>query len=281
MNEITKIRPSSYIPAVPKEGARWAPRSSYQLGRKSDYLFDLRSMKRTSPSKSRFSFIEGLKNFIFPEEEFILPTLEEYLTVFPTPSKPDYAFAPTYPFPDASISPSENLVYTGLPEEVTKVPLGKFAFFLPKGLKATLHKDKDGSYYLKLPDTLVHNLQAFVKDEGGILPTHFQLLDGVLPKGAHIPTILRGESPETLKETGEEFYFFLLGVYQHKVRAYPGLDTVWYLSFESPDLESLRQKYGLQRKIKGFDFTCLIATKAAASPTSPPVFAINPANFAA
>ncbi|MBS0586337.1 MAG: hypothetical protein JSR76_08625 [Verrucomicrobia bacterium] len=260
-------------PIAPKEGG-WTHRSSYQLGRTTIAPFDLSSMKKApSAKRSRFSLIQGLIDLFFPEEELQLTSLEEYRELFPLPTKPSYAFAPIFPY-HTSPSLSDNLIFAGVSEERIESPLSKELLSLMPYCKATLHKGAKGLYYIKFPDTLIRNLQMILRTEGGRLPSYFHLLEEEI--GAHVPAILAEEAPKaSLKEVGHEFYLSLQGLFKQTL---PSSETIWYLSFHSPALEDLRQRYGLLRKVKGFDFTCLVATKLATKKKASPEYLINPAS---
>lgn len=114
----------------------------------------------------------------------------------------------------------------------------------------------DGFGYLKVDDEYIHTLFPMLglKEEGYIEPPYFRTDEA---PGAHISVFYVNENiiPE---EIGQYFHFELKQI----VIVKPTKDTSYaVLQVELPELEKLREKYGLSPKLFGHDYHISLAKK--------------------
>jgi DNA-binding PadR family transcriptional regulator len=71
------------------------------------------------------------------------------------------------------------------------------------------------------------------------------------------------EKDAEITELGEEFNFKLGKFYSIEPKGWKEMERVWFVSIDSPDLEKLREKYGLTKKLNEneFHFTCAVRKK--------------------
>jgi hypothetical protein len=125
---------------------------------------------------------------------------------------------------------------------------------LPK--EGQLVVKSDGFGYLKVDDEYIHTLFPMlgVEGEGFKKPPYFRTDEA---PGAHISVFYVNENivPE---EIGQYFHFELKQI----VIVKPSKDTSYaVLQVESPELEKLREKYGLSPKLFGHDYHISLAKK--------------------
>ena len=114
----------------------------------------------------------------------------------------------------------------------------------------------DGYVYLKVDDRYVHSLFPMLglKEIGYDKPPYFRNKEA---PGAHISVFYENEHIKP-KEVGQYFHFTLKDIKIINV-----VDGVSYaiLEVESPELEKLREKYGLPAKLLGNNFHISLAKK--------------------
>ena len=71
--------------------------------------------------------------------------------------------------------------------------------------------------------------------------------------GAHISVFDEGEHIVP-KELGTSFSFNVKEMRNFTLHTRDGLKKLWVVAIDSPELEALREKYGVARKLKGYDF---------------------------
>lgn len=125
---------------------------------------------------------------------------------------------------------------------------------LPK--EGQLIVKSDGFAYLKVDDEYIHTLfpMLSLKEDGFKEPPYFRSDEA---PGAHISVFYVNEKiiPE---EVGQFFHFELKQI----VIVKPSKDTSYaVLQVESPELEKLREKYGLSSKLFGHDYHISLAKK--------------------
>lgn len=118
----------------------------------------------------------------------------------------------------------------------------------------------DGFGYLKVDDQYIHTLFPMLglSEDGYVEPPYFRTKEA---PGAHISVFYVNENiaPE---EMGQFFHFELKQI----VIVKPSKDTSYaVLQVESPELEKLREKYGLSPKLHGHDYHISLAKKTAHS----------------
>jgi hypothetical protein len=114
----------------------------------------------------------------------------------------------------------------------------------------------DGFVYLKVDDEYIRTLFPMLglKEEGYTEPPYFRTSDS---PGAHISVIYADENVLP-KEVGQSFPIELKEI----VIVQPSKATAYaVLQIESPELEQLRQKYGLTPKLHGHEYHISLAKK--------------------
>lgn len=135
--------------------------------------------------------------------------------------------------------------------------------------EGVLRQTQDGFVYVDIPNSI---FDGFLPLLGGDLstagadgiqkpPTHEKHFD----VGAHISVIKSKEIASMgllFKDTGKKIRYVINGV--KRVDGPDGwneIETVWFLTVASPDLERLRQKYNLSPRIKDHDFHITLGVK--------------------
>lgn len=133
-------------------------------------------------------------------------------------------------------------------------------------LSGMLKQDERGFLYIDLPDDFIYELYPLIHADGIDLSPYFG--DGLV--GAHISVILAKEAKENqligeISELGRDIEFSITGCYSVQPDGWKGIERVWFLTIDCPELESLRQKYGLSPKISGHDYHITLAVKRVSS----------------
>lgn len=124
---------------------------------------------------------------------------------------------------------------------------------LPKVGK--LVQQSDGYAYVKVDDRYIHELFPLLKlDAGFTKPPYFRREDA---PGAHISVVYEDENV-TLSEAGKEFSFALKNF---KLVETKDSTSFLVLEVDAPELEKLREKYGLSKKLKNHEFHITVAKK--------------------
>ncbi len=241
-----------------------------KIERRASFPFDLSTMRDASEGKKR------------RKKPWTVPNLDDFLRFNPRgrfSSEPVQTPFPN-PFQDSASLAAPLLLRTVLgnpaPAKAIQDPLLKHLklLFCQKG---RLLRNREGLYFVKLPDRMLTLALPFLKKHGGEIPPHFQLIDYL---GAHIPAILPTEKIDfgvTPKEVGESFHFVITGLFEKEVDNFDGVKKIWYIAFTSYDLEWLRRKYGLTSSLGGESFHCIIGVQQGKKPFSPPpTFRISP-----
>ena len=123
-----------------------------------------------------------------------------------------------------------------------------------------LKQDERGFVYVDLPDSYIYDLYPMIQEAGVEIPPYFDF-EGAY--GAHISVILSAEALPTgaLEEVGNTVSFTITDCQSVKPFGWAGIDKVYFLTVECPELEKLREKYGLSSKINGHEFHITIALK--------------------
>lgn len=119
-----------------------------------------------------------------------------------------------------------------------------------------LTEKKDGFVYLKVDNDFINKLGPMLKDPAYTAPPYFRRGDS---PGAHISVFYVDERSQTgkIKEIGHRYEFEVrqLAAVPSKTQEYIVLQVY------SPELERLRERYGLPPLISGHDFHITIAKK--------------------
>ena len=113
---------------------------------------------------------------------------------------------------------------------------------------------KSGDFvYLDLDDEYVHKLIPFIENDGFQAPPYFGRPDLV---GAHITVLY---SPQVQKyeidELGEKICFSLKECQIVHPPNWEGIDKIYLIVVDSPDLDKIRHKYGFPPKEYNFHIT--------------------------
>lgn len=130
-------------------------------------------------------------------------------------------------------------------------------------LKAPLRHTRDGFYYLDLSQKFVTGLLSMVDDESAGEPPYWQKKYNSVE--AHISVLYGDELEEgiVVKEIGQDFSFKLGKFESMKPDDWDDMKKIWIFTVESEELENLRERYGLSKKLKGHDFHITIAVDRA------------------
>lgn len=117
-------------------------------------------------------------------------------------------------------------------------------------------KEDDGFIYLKVDDGYINQLIPFLNSPRYRKPPYFRHADS---PGAHISVMYRSElKPNTkIPELGQSFAFTLSDV----VYVPPRYRNYVVIQVKAPELEALRQEYGLSPLLKDHEFHITIAKK--------------------
>lgn len=124
---------------------------------------------------------------------------------------------------------------------------------------------KSGDFiYVDLDDEYVHKLIPFIEKDGFQAPPYFGSSDLV---GAHITVIYPGEVQkykiENFKECGEKICFSLKACQIVHPPRWEGIDEIYLIVIDSPELDKIRQKYGLPEKEYNYHITIGVKPKVA------------------
>ena len=124
-------------------------------------------------------------------------------------------------------------------------------------LVGKLKQTKDGFTYLDIPDNVITALFALIDKDGIVKPPPYST-------GAHISVMDDKEVQDIdIKELGQEFNFTMGEMKSTKPEGWEEVDRVYFVQVYSEELEKLRKKYGLSKKLKGHEFHITIAIEKA------------------
>ncbi|GAB5411344.1 MAG: hypothetical protein ChlgKO_04580 [Chlamydiales bacterium] len=114
-------------------------------------------------------------------------------------------------------------------------------------------KNTNGFVYLDINDNYIFDLVPLIQETGFKSPPYFGK-EGLV--GAHISVIFPDELNDIeIDECGEEFSFRLMNCIAIAPEQYKGLIKFYLLIVEAPELNSLREKYGLEKSEHNFHIT--------------------------
>lgn len=114
-----------------------------------------------------------------------------------------------------------------------------------------------GFIYLKVDDAYIYDLFPLLHETGYAIPPYFRRHNS---PGAHISVFYEEETKHLppIEELGKRFTFQI----DRLVSVQAGRDKSYIiLQVKSPELEALREQYGLRPKLQGHEFHITIATK--------------------
>ncbi|MCB1108259.1 MAG: hypothetical protein KDK44_01235 [Chlamydiia bacterium] len=124
---------------------------------------------------------------------------------------------------------------------------------------------KSGDFiYVDLDDGYVHKLIPFIEKDGFQPPPYFGSSDLV---GAHITVVYPAEvhkyKIKDIQECGEKIHFSLKTCQIVHPPRWEGIDEIYLIVVDSPELDKIRQRYGLPKKEYNFHITIGVKPKVA------------------
>ena len=127
-------------------------------------------------------------------------------------------------------------------------------------------KKSGGFVYLDLDDEYVHQLFKFIERDGFEEPPYFGE-DGLV--GAHITVMSSYETKEygisEIRECGEEKYFVPKKCQVVNPSGWNRIEEVYLIVVDAPELNVIREKYGLPKQEHDFHITIGVKPKIAQS----------------
>ncbi len=111
-------------------------------------------------------------------------------------------------------------------------------------------KEKNGFYYLDIPQPFITGLWKMMKPEAEETPYKQKGYGAV---GAHVSVINEDEFEEDvkIKEVGQSFDFTILGVKDTNPEGWDEMKRVYFVEIDSPQIKKLRKKYNLPASYRG------------------------------
>jgi len=134
----------------------------------------------------------------------------------------------------------------------------KLAEKTPKNIVLTgvLEQNKEGFTYLKIPDEFLLGLFKLLDEDKAKKPPYFGKTDKKV--GAHVSVIsideVKQNNIKNITELGKDFDFELGKLKSVDPEGWQEMSQVYFLEVKSTELEKLRQKYKLPKKINGHEF---------------------------
>lgn len=130
-------------------------------------------------------------------------------------------------------------------------------------------KQKDNGYlYVEVARDFIAESLPLIDAQGKIVPPrHYTSKKGI---GAHISVMYENEQILNeiweIKELGQEFTFTVMEMRTVKLNRDNKMKKLWLLAVAAPELEKLRESYGLSSKLKGHDFHITLGTQVPGKP---------------
>jgi hypothetical protein len=125
-------------------------------------------------------------------------------------------------------------------------------------------KQKDNGYlYVEVSRDFIAEALPLIEAQGKIVPPrHYSSKKGI---GAHISVMYENEMILNeiwdIKELGQEFTFTVIELRTVKLNNNNKMKKLWLLAVSAPELEKLRESYGLSSKLKNHDFHITIGNQ--------------------
>lgn len=130
-------------------------------------------------------------------------------------------------------------------------------------------KQKDNGYlYVEVSRDFIAEALPLINAPGKIVPPqHYTSKKGI---GAHISVMYENElilnEIWEIKELGQEFTFTVMELRTVKLNKDNKMQKLWLLAVAAPELEKLRESYGLSSRLKNHDFHITIGTQVPGKP---------------
>lgn len=133
-----------------------------------------------------------------------------------------------------------------------------------------LKQKSNGYTYLEVSKDFIKKIIPLIESPGKIVAPKFYKFEKGL--GAHISVISQDEQVKNdiweIKELGQEFTFTVTELRSAKVLRNDKMKKVWFLSVASPELERLRENYGLSPRLNDRDFHITIGVQVPGKPSA-------------
>ena len=127
-------------------------------------------------------------------------------------------------------------------------------------LKGQLEQTKDGFVYVDVPDEIVHGFSAAIDNPDTKKPPYWTKSFNKV--GAHISVISKDDAKDLdINEIGTEIEYTLDNMRHLNPAGWDEMSRVYFISVKSPQLESIRKKYGLPAKDHGHEFHITVAVE--------------------
>lgn len=122
--------------------------------------------------------------------------------------------------------------------------------------KGTLKQKDNGYLYVEVSNDFIAKVLPLIEAQGKIVPPrHYTSKHGI---GAHISVMYENEQILNeiweIDELGQEFAFTVMELRTVKLTKDHKTKKLWFLAVAAPELEKLRESYGLPSRLKGHDF---------------------------
>ncbi len=136
-------------------------------------------------------------------------------------------------------------------------------------LKGVLKQKDNGYLYIDVSNDFIAKTLPLIEAPGKIAPPrHYACKKGI---GAHISVMYENEQITNeiweIKELGQEFTFTVKELRTVKLNNHNKVRKLWLIAISSPELEKLRESYGLSSLLKDRDFHITIGTQVPGKPT--------------
>ena len=134
--------------------------------------------------------------------------------------------------------------------------------------KGNLKQKGNGYLYLEVSKDFIAEALPLIDAPGKIVPPrHYTSKKGI---GAHISVMYENEQILNeiweIKELGQEFTFTVMELRTVKLNKDNKVKKLWLLAVAAPELEKLRESYGLSSRLKDHDFHITIGTQVPGKP---------------
>lgn len=134
--------------------------------------------------------------------------------------------------------------------------------------KGTLKQKDNGYLYIEVSNDFIAKTLPLIDVPGKIVPPrHYTSKKGI---GAHISVMYENEQIENeiweIGELGQEYTFTVMELRTVKLTKDNKMKKLWLIAVAAPELEKLREKYGLSPLLKGHDFHITLGTQIPGKP---------------
>ena len=135
--------------------------------------------------------------------------------------------------------------------------------------KGTLKQKDNGYLYVEVSKDFIAQILPLIQAPGKLdPPKHYKSKKGI---GAHISVMYENERIDreiwNINELGQEFSFSILELRTVKVTRDNKMKKLWLLAVSCPELEALRERYGLTPRLKGHDFHITLCSQVPGQPS--------------